>query len=383
MLDRADIESHREAALAPYAARARDSRGRRHPEAEAPYRGIFQRDRDRIVHCAAFRRLEYKTQVFVSDLEGDHHRNRLTHTMEVTQIARTLARALALNEDLVEALALAHDLGHGPFGHSGEEALNEVMRQHGGFNHNIQGLRVADLFERRYPDFSGLNLTYETREGWTKNMTPELRARHGFARDEAPSLEVQLVGHADEIAYDTHDIEDGLHSKVISEDALRGMDLWRQTEQEVLGEHTALKADKHLRWHAVVRRMIRVLVGDLLAETERRIAKVKVKTLADVRACRNELAGFSKSMAVKKQILEKYLNANFYLNPEVRKHTGLWQERLKDIFRAYVDDPSRLPETHRERVKKEGEELERVVCDYVAGMTDRFAEMQWERYCKK
>jgi len=383
MFHRAHIESNSEAYLAPYAMRARASRGRSYPETEALYRGLFQRDRDRIVHCAAFRRLEYKTQVFVSDLEGDHHRNRLTHTMEVTQIARTLARALALNEDLVEALALAHDLGHGPFGHSGEEALNEVMRRHGGFNHNIQGLRVADLFERRYPDFPGLNLTYETREGWTKNMTSELRARHGFMRDEAPPLEVQLVGHADEIAYDTHDLEDGLHSKVISEDALRGMDLWHQTEQEVLSEHTTLKADTHLRWHAVVRRMIRLLVGDLLSETERRIALAKVHSLAGVRTHRDELVGFSKTMAVKKNILEKYLNANFYLHSEVRKHTGLWQERLKEVFQAYLDAPLRLPDAHRERTKKEGEPLERVVCDYVAGMTDRFAEIQWERYCKK
>lgn len=380
MRDRAEVEGYLEAALQPWAVRASASRGRPHPDDEPPYRGTFQRDRDRIVHCAAFRRLQYKTQVFVSVLEGDHHRNRLTHTMEVTQIARTIARALALNEDLVEALALAHDLGHGPFGHSGEDALNEVMQGHGGFNHNLQGLRVVDRLERRYADFPGLNLSYETREGFTKNLHAQARAQHGFAAGEAPSLEVQLVSHADEIAYDTHDIEDGLVSGVLAEEALRALDLWRETEAEVLAERPQLAAETSLRWRSIVRRLIRKLVSDLLGETERRLQESNIGTLADIRATPRELAGFSMGLEFKKRELEAFLHQNFYNHPLVRKHTALWQERLKEVFAAYRREPARLPENHLRRVQAEGESPERVICDYVAGMTDRFAELQWERF---
>ncbi|MBI3829484.1 MAG: deoxyguanosinetriphosphate triphosphohydrolase [Planctomycetes bacterium] len=382
MRDRAELERFLEAALSPCAVRASDSRGRVHPDDEPPYRGVYQRDRDRIIHCAAFRRLQYKTQVFVSVLDGDHHRNRLTHTMEVTQIARTMARALGLNEDLVEALALAHDLGHGPFGHSGEDALNEVMQGHGGFNHNLQGLRVVDKLERRYADFPGLNLSYETREGFTKNLTIPGRAQYGFAAGESPSLEVQLVGHADEIAYDTHDIEDGLDSNVLKEEALRELDLWRETEDEVLGEKPVLAHEQRLRWRSVVRRMIRRLVGDLMAETERRLEQSNVTMLKDVRTQPRELVGFSIGLEMKKRDLESFLHANFYNHPEVRGHTALWQARLKEIYAAYRKDLARLPDDHRKRVDAEGETIERVICDYVAGMTDRFAEQQWERYCK-
>lgn len=382
MRERAELDARLDAALRAYAVHAAETRGRVHPDDEPPYRGVFQRDRDRIVHCAAFRRLEYKTQVFVSVLDNDHHRNRLTHTMEVTQIARTIARALGLNEDLVEALALAHDLGHGPFGHSGEDALNEVMQGHGGFNHNLQGLRVVDKLERRYADFAGLNLSYETREGFTKNLTPQGRAQHGFTLGEAPSLEVQLVGHADEIAYDTHDIEDGLDSSVLKEEALRELDLWRETEAEVLAEKPALANEQRLRWRSVVRRMIRRLVGDLMAETERRLEQSNVGTLKDVRTQPRELVGFSIGLELKKRDLECFLHANFYNHPEVRKHTALWQERLKEIYAAFRKDLGRLPEDYRKRVDAEGETIERVICDYVAGMTDRFAESQWERYCK-
>ncbi|MCW8130590.1 MAG: deoxyguanosinetriphosphate triphosphohydrolase [Planctomycetota bacterium] len=382
MRDRAELERHLEAALSPCAMRASDSRGRPHADDEPPYRGVFQRDRDRIVHCAAFRRLEYKTQVFISVLEGDHHRNRLTHTMEVTQIARTIARALALNEDLVEALALAHDLGHGPFGHSGEDALNEVMQGHGGFNHNLQGLRVVDKLERRYADFPGLNLSYETREGFTKNLNPQGRAQYGFTQGESPPLEVQLVGHADEIAYDTHDIEDGLVSGVLHEDGLRDLALWRETEAAVLDEQPVLEAEQRLRWRSVVRRLIRTLVGDLMAETEKRLSDSNVRSLAEVRTSPRELVGFSLGLEFKKRDLETFLHSYFYNHAGVRKHTALWQERLKDIYAAYLKDPSRLPPDHVKRVDKEGETIERVICDYVAGMTDRFAETQWERYCK-
>ncbi|GMV80493.1 MAG: deoxyguanosinetriphosphate triphosphohydrolase-like protein [Planctomycetota bacterium] len=380
MRERANLERHLEMALAPYAVRSADSRGRRVAEDEPPYRGRFQRDRDRIVHSTAFRRLEYKTQVFVSVLEDDHYRNRLTHTLEVTQIARTLARTLGLNEDLVEALALAHDLGHGPFGHSGEDALNEAMHGHGGFNHNLQGLRIVDLFERRYAEFPGLNLTYETREGFTKNLSTESRAKFGFLNDR-PSLEVQLVGHADEIAYDTHDIEDALVSRTLEESDLESLALWRQAVAEVLNEHPELKNDHRLRWRSAVRRLIRILAGDLIAETERRLGAQKIGSLAEVRACAQELVGFGAELRPKKVELERFLRARFYYHPRVREHAELWQGRLKQLFAYYVDDSARLPDDHRRRVEAEGATLHRVVCDYVAGMTDRYAERRWSEHC--
>ena len=371
------------ASLATYAAHDAESRGRIHPDHDAPYRGPFQRDRDRIVHSSAFRRLQYKTQVFISVMEGDYFRNRLTHTLEVTQIARTLARALRLNEDLAEALALAHDLGHGPFGHSGEDALNEVMRGHGGFDHNAQGLRVVDCLENRYGRFPGLNLTYETREGYSKNYSekensPRSRSLLGFSSGELPSLEVQLVGHADEIAYDTHDLDDGLVSGALLEDDVRGVALWREVEAEVLREDAVYKTDQRKRWHAVVRRMIASLVGDFLNETARRIAENKIESLADVRACRTELAGFSKEMSVRKRELEAFLMQRFYKSPRVKERTDFWRERLKQLFNAYKSTPALLPEECRKRIDSGAETLERAICDYVAGMTDRFAARVWE-----
>ena len=386
MRDRPELERRLEAALAPYAARASESRGRVHPEDEPPYRGLYQRDRDRLIHCTAFRRLEFKTQVFVVGVEGDHFRTRLTHTLEVSQIARTAARALALNEDLVEAIALAHDLGHGPFGHSGEKALDDVMAPHGGFDHNLQGLRIVDRLERRYPEFAGLNLSYETREGFTKNLKrgvsgPETRGAYGFAAEESPALETQIVGHADEIAYDTHDVEDGLVAGVLREEDLRATALWRETEAQVRAERAALASDPRLRLRAVVRRLIGRLVGDLITETERRLAAHGVRSLSDVRACPEELAGFSAALGAHKAELEAFLHGNFYFNPRVRQHTAVWQARIPQLFRAYQADPRRLPEEHLRRVEAEGEKLERVICDYVAGMTDHYAEEQWTKYC--
>ena len=378
-----DVEDILESRLAPFAVRARQSRGRPHPDHDTAYRGLFQRDRDRIVHSAAFRRLQYKTQVFVSVMEGDYFRNRLTHTLEVTQIARTIARALGLNEDLTEALALAHDLGHGPFGHSGENALDEVMRSGGGFDHNAQGLRVVDFLELRYPRFPGLNLTYETREGYAKNYVPDgrpgrPRATLGFASDEMPSLEVQLVGHADEIAYDTHDLDDGLVSGALAEDAVRSVALWRRVEDEVLEEHDSFKSDHRLRWRAVVRRMIATLVSDLLAETKKRLAEHRIASLDDVRRCPHELIGFSAALAPAKLELETFLMARFYSTSHVRQHTDLWQQRLKELFTGYRAQPKGLPEDFRRRVEERGESLDRAICDYIAGMTDRFAKRQWE-----
>jgi dGTPase len=389
------------------------SRGRLHPDHESEYRALYQRDRDRIVHSAAFRRLQYKTQVFVSVMEGDYYRNRMTHTLEVTQIARTIARALGLNEDLAEALALAHDLGHGPFGHSGERALNDEMKSAGGFDHNAQGLRVVDFLEQRYARFPGLNLTYETREGYVKNYvrtrTPPLekggpggvspstgstppappfqggdvrpgrpRTLLGFVGDESPTLEVQLVGHADEIAYDTHDLDDGLVSAALSDEQVRSVALWRQAEEQVTAEYPVLKEDQRLRWRTVVRRLIAMLVNDLLAETRRRLDAHGIHSVADVRKCESELVGFSRELAPRKLELETFLMDNFYMSPRVREMTALWQDRLRKLFAVYRADPTKLPEEHRRRAETQGDSLDRVIGDYVAGMTDRFASRQWE-----
>jgi len=377
-----DAESIMESHLVPYAMRATASRGRCHPDHDTAYRGAFQRDRDRIVHSSAFRRLQYKTQVFVSVMEGDYFRNRLTHTLEVTQIARTIARALRLNEDLTEALALAHDLGHGPFGHSGESALNDVMREKGGFDHNAQGLRVVDFLESRYPRFPGLNLTYETREGYVKNYVQNgrpgrPRAALGFSGNELPSLEVQLVGHADEIAYDTHDCDDGLVSGALDEAILRDVPLWRNVEDLVLREYSEFKSNPRLRWRAVVRRLIATLVTDLLIETGQRLKDHRIETLDDVRRYPGELVGFSPALAPLKLELETFLFDHFYNSSRVREHTEMWQQRLKQLFGAYRNDPSQLPEEPRRRAESGGETLDRVICDYVAGMTDRFAGKQW------
>jgi dGTPase len=383
MIDWEELERTRESHLAPFAMRASLSRGRMHRDHGSDYRGLYQRDRDRIVHCSAFRRLQYKTQVFVSVMEGDYFRNRLTHTLEVTQIARTIARALGLNEDLTEALALAHDLGHGPFGHSGENALDEMMRDRGGFDHNAQGLRVVDVIEQRYGRFPGLNLTYETREGFAKNHAPAgrpgpQRSSLGFAANELPLLEVQVVGHADEIAYDTHDLDDGLVCGALSEDQVRAVPLWREIEDQVVAEHSAYKRTQRLRWLAVVRRLIGTLAGDLLAETRRRVAAHGIDSIAAARQCPDELAGFSTHMAPRKQELESFLHAYFYSSPRVKELTTRWQKRLKQLFAAYRDDPRRLPEDYRHRIETAGEPLDRAICDYVAGMTDRFARNQWE-----
>lgn len=321
-------------------------------------------------------------------MEGDYYRNRLTHTLEVTQIARTLARALNLNEDLAEALAMAHDLGHGPFGHSGEDALNEVMLDHGGFDHNAQGLRIVDFLERRYGRFPGLNLTYETREGYSKNYTdrdgsPRSRSLLGFSSGESPSLEVQLVGHADEIAYDTHDLDDGLVSGALLEEDVRSVALWREVEREVFGEDEIYKTDQRMRWHAIVRRMIARLAGDFLDETRRRIAENKIESIEDVRKFGGELAGFSKEMAAQKRELEAFLMQRFYKGPRVNERTNFWRERLKQLFEAYRTNPKLLPEDDRLRIEAGKETLERTICDYVAGMTDRFAARKWEEVVGK
>ena len=266
MLTRKDIEKREVDTLAPYAMRSKDTKGRKYPEPEAKYRSVYQRDRDRIIHSTAFRRLEYKTQVFVNH-EGDYYRTRLTHTLEVSQIARSIARAMSLNEDLVEAIALSHDIGHPPFGHAGEDVLKALMKDNGGFDHNLQGLMVVDLLEERYPDFRGLNLSWEVREGINKHSTPYDRASNliELEPDKSPTLEAQAVDLSDEIAYDNHDLDDGLTSGLIKEEDLRGIPLWRDIHEKINTRYPGLKGQ--IRKYQIIRALINTEVTDLIAES--------------------------------------------------------------------------------------------------------------------
>ncbi len=359
--------------LAPYAMVSAASRGRAHAEPDHPFRPLYQRDRDRIIHCTAFRRLEYKTQVFVNH-EGDHYRTRLTHTLEVAQISRTIARALALNEDLTEAIALAHDLGHTPFGHCGEDVLARLMHEHGGFEHNQQGLRVVDELERRYPAFPGLNLSYEVREAFVRHST-----RHDFPavppefqREEGILLEVQTTIVADEIAYDNHDIDDGLSSGILREEELREMTLWRLAIEACGETYDTLPAE--MRRAAGVRSLINLLVTDVIDAARERLAAGGIETIADVRASRAMLIAPSAKVAPLKRELEQFLMERFYRHHRILRMARKAQRFLRELFNAYAGDPVLLPEEHQQRVAEFGRE--RAVCDYVAGMTDRYAEQE-------
>ncbi len=369
---RPDLEAREEATLARWAAKSGLSRGRAHAEAEHSYRTAFQRDRDRVVHCTAFRRLEYKTQVFVNH-EGDYYRTRLTHSMEAAQISRTIARALGLNEDLCEAVALSHDMGHTPFGHSGEDALRDLMKDHGGFEHNIQALRIVDLLEHRYPGFPGLNLTYETRESMIQHS--KVRDKSGFGKLQAPLLESQVVDIADSIAYDNHDLDDGLKSGILTEDQLEEVALWREARDAVKARHPDL-GPKETRAPAILF-LINREVGDLLEETTRRLKAAKVKDLEDVRAAKKPLVGFSPEMEKKKAALQKFLFQRFYRHYRVARMATKARRILTELFEEYVRHPEELPPEFQAWAEREG--LHRGVSDYVAGMTDRFAQQEWQR----
>jgi dGTPase len=361
-------------ALAPFAARSGESRGRVHPEPEHPVRTAFQRDRDRIVHCSAFRRLEYKTQVFLIH-EGDHYRTRLTHTLEVAQISRTIARALRLNEDLAEAIALAHDIGHTPFGHAGEDVLRELMADAGGFEHNQHGLRVVDLLERRYPDFPGLNLTWELREGIAKHKTiwdrpPSAESEFG---PDMPVLEAQIVEAADTIAYDNHDIDDGLRSGVLRESDLLDLPLFSEARDWVLERWPGL--DRRLTRHQVVRRLIDRSVSDLIETTAATLREAGVASVGEVREAGRPLVGFSSALREQKRELQSALMERLYRHWRVLRVMNRSKRILRRVFRACVEDPREMPPRYRRWVDEVG--VERAVCDYVAGMTDRYAEQQY------
>ncbi len=372
MFSRNDIEL-REEGLADYATKSRNSRGRKYPEEEHPYRSIYQRDKDRIIHSTAFRRLEYKTQVFVNH-EGDYYRTRLTHTIEVAQISRCLARALNLNEDLTEAIALAHDLGHTPFGHSGEEALSKLMEGHGGFEHNIQALRVVDVLERRYPNFPGLNLSWEVRESILKhNASREVSGE--FNPGEKPLLEAQIVDKADSIAYDTHDLDDSLKAGLINEETLRGVELWRHAAEKVASKWTNLDSDSRRAQTIIF--LINLQVTDLIENTQRRLKELKIKGTGDVRRCPQPVADFSPEISGKKRELEKFLNENVYMHYRVARMADKARRFVEELFKAFVANPKQLPPDFQAWVEKVG--IHRGVCDYIAGMTDRYAQDEYLR----
>jgi dGTPase len=363
--------------LARYAVHAAATRGRMHAEPAAATRTEFQRDRDRIVHSTAFRRLEYKTQVFVNH-EGDLFRTRLTHSLEVAQIARALARSLAVNEDLVEAIALAHDLGHTPFGHAGQDALNDCMRPYGGFEHNLQSLRVVDELEERYAAFNGLNLCFETREGILKHCSVENARRLGelgerFLLRRQPSVEAQVTNLADEIAYNNHDIDDGLRSGLLTLALLDEVPVFARHARAVHAEHPGIGERRMI--HETTRRMINALVVDLIVESRRRIAETAPGGVDAVRGA-SPLVAFSEPVRAEADALKAFLRDHLYRHYQVMRMTEKARRIVRELFGAFLGEPRLLPTDHRQRAEREGP---RVIADYVAGMTDRYAMKEHRR----
>ncbi|AJF06638.1 deoxyguanosinetriphosphate triphosphohydrolase [Geoalkalibacter subterraneus] len=364
--------------LAPYATRGSDSRGRRHSETFKDGRPPFERDRDRIIHCAAFRRLEYKTQVFVNH-EGDYYRTRLTHSLEVAQISRGIARQLHLNEDLVEALALAHDLGHTPFGHAGEEILNRKMESAGGFEHNRQSLRIVELLEERYPGFSGLNLSWETREGIIKHSNRKDFSAQGvedeYAPRERPTLEAQIIDPADEIAYNNHDIDDGLKSGYIQLSDLSRVDLWRETWEIVAGKFPRIDQERHI--YQTISHLIGTLIQDLVEYTLAKLSELKINSAADVRCQPENIVSFSPEIAKKNLELKRFLYKYLYRHHKVERMRVKVERILTFLFDIYAENNNLLPLEQQRKFENYG--TQRVICDYIAGMTDRYAFDEYRR----
>jgi dGTPase len=368
LVDRLAQERDERERLAPYAMRSALSRGRRYPEPEHPLRTCFQRDRDRVVHCSSFRRLEYKTQVFVNH-EGDNYRTRLTHSLEGAQIGRTVARALGLNEELTECLVLGHDLGHTPFGHSGERVMDELMKDHGGFEHNQQTLRILEILEERYPQFPGLNLTWEVREGMIKHQPEsDAKAPAEYAPGEAPTLEAQLVDFVDEIAYNNHDVDDGLSSGMFGVEQIRAVALFRDAHDAA--DELGVEDEKLVR-HDVVRRIINRCTQDLIETTLAQLETARVQSVEDVRRAGRRLVAYSREMQPRVKQLKDFLFRNMYRHYRVVRMGDKAGRILRDLFHSYVAEPLQLPPRYQERIGQDG--LHRVVCDYIAGMTDRYA----------
>ena len=375
--------------LAPYACDPARSRGRRYPEPVAPTRTDYQRDRDRIVHSTAFRRLVYKTQVFLNH-EGDMFRTRLTHSLEVAQLGRSIARSLGLNEDLVETIALAHDLGHTPFGHAGQDALNACMEGHGGFEHNLQSLRVVDHLEERYPAFDGLNLTFETREGILKHCSRAnaelLQAREPggvgqrFLLGQRPSLEAQLCNLADEIAYNAHDIDDGVRSGLLTLEQLQEVPLFERYRAQALVDHPALAGAPRRLLYEAIRRMLSDQVYDVIDATRQALAQANPQQVDDVRAA-PALVCFSAAMREQSQGLKRFLFRNLYRHPQVMATTARAQQVVRELFAAYLAQPAQMKPAFAARAQaSDGDSARaRVVADFIAGMTDRYAASEHAR----
>jgi dGTPase len=372
--------------LAPYAAHDEQTRGRRYPEPKPAFRTEFQRDRDRIIHSNAFRRLVYKTQVFVNH-EGDLYRTRITHSIEVAQIARSVARVLRLNEHLTEAISLSHDLGHTPFGHAGQDALNECMRPYGGFEHNLQSLRVVDELEERYPEFRGLNLTFESREGILKHCSLRNARQLGdigerFVHRRQPSLEAQLANLADEIAYNNHDVDDGIRAQLIDIRDLSDVRLFRRQYDAVLGQYPDLGERRLV--HEVVRRMINFIVTDLIRTTQARLESVHPRSIDEVRAQPKALVDLSDSARQEHTELMEFLREHLYRHYKVLRMTSKARRVLKALFDAFFDDINLMPPEHRDlarngEAERGADGRARAVADYIAGMTDRYAILEHQR----
>lgn len=361
--------------LASYAMPSCRSKGRKYLEQEPPYRSVFARDRDRVIHTTAFRRLEYKTQVFVNS-EGDHYRTRLTHTLEVAQIGRSIARALRANEDLVEAIALAHDLGHTPFGHAGEQVLNEIMADHGGFDHNRQSLRIVEELEKRYPNFPGLNLTWEVREGIIKHQTDyDQSCAAGFDPELQGTLESQIVNVADEIAYNTHDLDDGLRAGLLTPLTLKDVVLWQELIDHV--NYRPGDAFEDLIRYGIVRHLVGLEVEDVITHTARQLEEGRIDSLEKVRHFGRNLVEFSPQMTEKNRQLKECLLNNFYLDYRLIRRTTKARHILERLFEAYSQEPRQLPGPVQSLLKTRS--LQRVICDYIAGMTDRFAAQEYSK----
>lgn len=379
MVTREELEARESAWLAPYGMRASESRGRLYPDTEHAYRTAYQRDRDRVIHTTAFRRLEYKTQVFVYS-EGDHYRNRLTHSIEVAQIGRTLARGLGCNEDLAEAICLAHDLGHPPFGHVGEETLNDLMREHGGYDHQRQTYRILTDLERRYPDHPGLNLTYEVLEGVVKHDTDyDVVDASDYEPDLRGTLECQLSNLADEIAYNTSDLDDGLRSGILDPHAVARLDVARNV-LETLGEDpTTADLGQTMLRHRFIRRLVGQEIDDVLQATTANLTRNNIHSMAELRAFPVNVATYSEGKIALNKQLKRFLFDNFYRNYRVVRMAVKAERLLRALFDAYTSEPRQLPPEIQARIHAENLSVERVVCDYLAGMTDRYAIQEHNR----
>ena len=363
--------------LAGYAARSSHSLGRRYHEQFRDLRPAFERDRDRIIHSAAFRRLEYKTQVFVNH-EGDYYRTRLTHSLEVAQIGKAIARRLKLNEELTETLALAHDLGHTPFGHTGEEVLNHLMEEYGGFEHNLQSLRVVDELEERYPEFNGLNLSWEVREGIIKHASPydrPLERLAEFMPGVVPTVEAQLINYADEIAYNNHDIDDGLKSGYLTLAQLDQVELWNEVHSAVAARYPGL--DEERRKYQTISALIGFFIRDITSVTYKNLRDSNITSMEELRQINKQVVGYSPELAKKSRELKRFLMENLYRHYKVERMRVKAERCLMRLFETYVKHPTLLPAKYVKKMEVQGRE--RVICDYIAGMTDRFALDEFKR----